>query len=155
MAGLGVYHLVHRCRTGRSLERPREHAQRSFRAFAETLVDFVRKPKIVGMLLFVFLYRSGEGFLLVEAPLFMQAPLATGGLGLSLADKALIDGAISTGVSLLAGVCRRHVRRQVRPQEVSLFMALCMNIPHLCFVYLSHAVTPDDAAVARPRSARW
>jgi PAT family beta-lactamase induction signal transducer AmpG len=22
-------------------------------------------------------------------------------------------------------------------------MALCMNIPHLCFVYLSHAVTPE------------
>jgi PAT family beta-lactamase induction signal transducer AmpG len=22
-------------------------------------------------------------------------------------------------------------------------MAICMNVPHLCFVYLSHAVTPD------------
>ena len=22
-------------------------------------------------------------------------------------------------------------------------MALCMNVPHVCFVYLSHAVTPD------------
>ena len=94
------------------------------------------------MLIFVFLYRSGEGFLLVEAPLFMQAPLAKGGLGLSLADKAFLDGAISTGVSLAAGVLGGMYISKYGLKKSLMLMALCMNIPHLCFVYLSHAVTP-------------
>jgi PAT family beta-lactamase induction signal transducer AmpG len=141
MAGFAIYHF-YRLPTGTILRRP-ENVAEVVDTFWETLVDFFKKPKIIGMLLFVFLYRSGEGFLLVEAPLFMQAPLAKGGLGLSLADKAFLDGAISTGVSLAAGViggmfiARRSLKRSM------LVMALCMNIPHLCFVFLSHAVSPS------------
>jgi MFS transporter, PAT family, beta-lactamase induction signal transducer AmpG len=141
MAAFAVYHFF-RLPTGTVLRRP-ENAAEVVRTFGETVVDFFRKPKILGMLLFVFLYRSGEGFLLVEAPLFMQAPLAKGGLGMSLSDKAFLDGAISTGVSLAAGVlggmfiARRGLKRSL------MVMALCMNIPHLCFVFLSHAVAPD------------
>jgi PAT family beta-lactamase induction signal transducer AmpG len=140
MAGFAIYHFF-RLPTGTVLRRP-DSAKEVVETFVETLIDFVKKPKIWGMLLFVFLYRSGEGFLLVEAPLFMQAPLAKGGLGLSLSDKAFLDGAISTGVSLAAGVIggmfisRRGLKRSL------LIMALCMNIPHLCFVFLSHAVSP-------------
>src|SRR5690606_9563366 len=78
--------------------------------------DFLRKPKLFWMLLFVFLFRLGEGFLLVEAPLFMQGKVTDGGLGMCatdaisaacphlLEDKALIDGFISTAVSLAFGM---------------------------------------------------
>jgi MFS transporter, PAT family, beta-lactamase induction signal transducer AmpG len=141
MGAFAVYHF-YKLPTGTIIRRP-ENTAEIVKTFGETLVDFFKKPKIVGMLLFVFLYRSGEGFLLVEAPLFMQAPLEKGGLGLSLLDKAFLDGAISTGVSLAAGVlggmfiAKRGLKRSL------LIMALCMNIPHLCFVYLSHAVTPE------------
>jgi PAT family beta-lactamase induction signal transducer AmpG len=140
MAALAIYHF-YKLPTGTVIRRP-ENTAEIVKTFAETVIDFVKKPKIIGMLLFVFLYRSGEGFLLVEAPLFMQAPLVKGGLGLSLADKAFLDGAVSTGVSLAAGVlggmfiAKRGLRKSL------MVMALCMNIPHLCFVYLSHAVTP-------------
>jgi MFS transporter, PAT family, beta-lactamase induction signal transducer AmpG len=141
MAAFAAYHYV-KLPTGSVIHRP-ENTSEIVKTFVETLIDFFKKPKIIGMLIFVFLYRSGEGFLLVEAPLFMQAPLAKGGLGLSLADKAFLDGAISTGVSLAAGVlggmfiAKRGLRKSL------MVMALCMNIPHLCFVYLSHAVTPE------------
>lgn len=140
MAAFSIYHF-YVLPTGSVIRRP-ESAREVVDTFFETVIDFFKKPKILGMLLFVFLYRSGEGFLLVEAPLFMQAPLAKGGLGMSLSDKAFLDGAISTGVSLAAGViggmfiAKRGLKRSL------LVMALCMNIPHLCFVYLSHAVSP-------------
>lgn len=112
--------------------------------FVDSARDFLRKPQLLGMLLFVFLFRSGEGLLLVEAPLFLQAPLADGGLGLSLTDKGLIDGTISTGVSVLGGIlgglciARYGLRR-------SLFaMALAMNLPHLAYVALSQWVEPGQ-----------
>jgi PAT family beta-lactamase induction signal transducer AmpG len=140
MAGLAAYHW-YALPTGTIIRRP-ENSAEIVKTFAETVIDFLRKPKIVGMLLFVFFYRIGEGFLLVEAPLFMQAPLAKGGLGLSLADKAFLDGAISTGVSLVAGVLGGMFIAKYGLKKSLMVMALCMNIPHLCFVYLSHAVTP-------------
>jgi MFS transporter, PAT family, beta-lactamase induction signal transducer AmpG len=128
--------------TGTVIRRP-ENTAEIIATFTETLIDFFKKPKIWGMLLFVFLYRSGEGFLLVEAPLFMQAPLDQGGLGMSLADKAFLDGAISTGVSLAAGVLGGVFISKYGLKKSLMVMALCMNIPHLCFVFLSHAVAPD------------
>jgi len=141
MAAFGIYHRF-RLPTGTVLQRP-ESASQIMKTFGETVVDFFKKPQIWGMLIFVFLYRSGEGFLLVEAPLFMQAPLEKGGLGLSLLDKAFLDGAISTGVSLVAGVAGGMFIGRFGLKKSLLFMALCMNIPHACFLYLSHAVTPD------------
>jgi PAT family beta-lactamase induction signal transducer AmpG len=140
MAAFAVYHF-YKLPTGTVIRRP-ENTAEIIKTFAETVIDFVKKPKILGMLLFVFLYRSGEGFLLVEAPLFMQAPLVKGGLGLSLADKAFLDGAVSTGVSLAAGVLGGMFIAKRGLKKSLMVMALCMNIPHLCFVYLSHAVTP-------------
>ena len=67
------------CRQGALVAAPAATRARSSTTFVDTLRDFFKKPQIWGMLLFVFLYRSGEGFLLVEAPLFLQAPLADGG----------------------------------------------------------------------------
>jgi PAT family beta-lactamase induction signal transducer AmpG len=141
MLALCAYHAV-KLPVGSVLRRP-ENSKEIFDTFLETVIAFFKKPKIWGMLLFVFLYRSGEGFLLVEAPLFMQAPLADGGLGMSLSDKAFLDGAISTGVSLAAGVLGGMFVSKFGLKKSLMTMALCMNIPHLCFVYLSHAVTPD------------
>jgi PAT family beta-lactamase induction signal transducer AmpG len=106
-------------------------------------VDFFRKKSIWGMLTFVVLYRTGEGFLLQEAPLFMQARLAAGGLGLSLEQKAWIDGTISTSVSLLAGLLGGVVTSKLGLRRALVALAIAMNVPHVCYVYLSWAGSPE------------
>jgi MFS transporter, PAT family, beta-lactamase induction signal transducer AmpG len=110
--------------------------------FLDTLKAFFQKKALLGILVFVFLYRTGEGFLLVEAPLFMQAPLKDGGLGLSLDEKALIDGTISTSVSLVGGLLGGFVVSTYGLKRALLPLALFMNIPHLCYFYLSQTVSP-------------
>jgi PAT family beta-lactamase induction signal transducer AmpG len=94
------------------------------------------------MLIFVFLYRTGEGFLLVEAPLFMQASLSKGGLGLSLAQKAMLDGTIGTFVSIIGGLLGGLFVAKVGLRKALLVLALSMNVPHICYIILSHVVTP-------------
>lgn len=153
MALLGIYHYF-MLPTGSVPHRPESGAE-VFRTFGHQWVDFLKKPQIWLMLLFVFLYRSGEGFLLVEAPLFMQATLDHGGLGLcatgagvtvacphALEDKALIDGFISTIVSLGAGIAGGAFISRYGLKRTLVFMAFCMNIPHLCYIYLSQMVSP-------------
>jgi PAT family beta-lactamase induction signal transducer AmpG len=94
------------------------------------------------MLAFVFLYRAGEGFLLVEAPLFMQTPVAQGGLGLTLAQKAFVDGTVSTSVSIVGGLLGGKVAASLGLRRSLLLLAVCMNVPHLCYVFLSFAQSP-------------
>ena len=114
MGLLGVYHWFV-LPTGSTPERP-ESGQAVLTTFWDQILDFFKKEKLVWMLLFVFFFRLGEGFLLVEAPLFMQGKITAGGLGMCataavdagcpymLEDKALIDGFISTVVSLVFGM---------------------------------------------------
>jgi PAT family beta-lactamase induction signal transducer AmpG len=142
MAGLGVYHSFI-LPTGSVPHRPHD-AREVMTTFVDQWIDFFRKPKIWMMFLFVFLYRSGEGFLLIEAPLFMQAKVSEGGLGLSLEQKGLIDGLISTIVSVAAGVAGGAFIAKFGLKRSLVFMALCMNIPHLCYIFLSQAVAPGS-----------
>ncbi|RZL34954.1 MAG: MFS transporter, partial [Rubrivivax sp.] len=138
---LAVYHWF-MLPTGSIGDRP-ESVKAAFRTFGEAIVDFFKKDSIWGMLLFVFLYRSSEGLLLIEGPLFLQASPDLGGVGLSLKDKGLIDGTIATVVSLGAGLLGgAFMAKYGLNRRTLIFMALCLNIPHVCFVVLSQLAGP-------------
>jgi PAT family beta-lactamase induction signal transducer AmpG len=141
MGVLAVYHYFI-LPVGSISHRP-EGAAEIFGTLWDEVKAFFQKKSIWGMLVFVFLYRSGEGFLLQEAPLFIQAPLKDGGLGLSLNQKALIDGTVSTAMGLIAGLLAAAFIAKYTLKRTLLFLALCMNVPHLCYIFLSHAATPD------------
>lgn len=113
------------------------------RTFMDTIVDFFRKESIWGMLIFVFLYRSSEGLLLIEGPLFLQASPDAGGVGLTLKEKGIIDGTISTFVSLGAGLLGgAFMAKFGLKRNTLIFMALCLNLPHITFVILSQLAGP-------------
>src|SRR5262249_13434215 len=82
MGALAIYHWIV-LPTGSTSRRPETMGQ-VVATFGEAVRAFFQKKALWGMLIFVFLYRSGEGLLLVEAPLFMQGALDKGGLALSL-----------------------------------------------------------------------
>ncbi len=141
MAGLAVYHYFV-LPTGAISVRPK-NASEVFGTFVDAFKAFFQKKAIWGMLIFVFLYRTGEGLLLVEAPLFMQASLAKGGLGLSLGQKGFIDGTLGTIVSVAGGLLGGVFVAKMGLKRSLLFLAICLNVPHLCYVILSQAITPD------------
>lgn len=155
MALIGLYHW-RMLPVGSIPERP-ESANAVFRTFGDQLVDFLKKKQLVGMLLFVFLFRLGEGFLLVEAPLFMQGKTTDGGLGMCATDavsiacphmlesKAWIDGVISTVVSIGFGMLGgAFAGKYGLNRKTLVFMALCLNIPHITFMILSQIVSPEN-----------
>ena len=160
MALLAAYHY-YVLPKGSVPARP-ENAAAVISTFKDQFVDFLKKPHLLGMLMFVFLFRLGEGFLLLEAPLFMQGTVTNGGLGMCatgavsaacphlLEDKALIDGFISTVVSLAFGMLGGLFAGKFGLSRKTLvFMALCLNVPHITFYILSCMVSPD-APVSLP-----
>jgi len=155
MAILGLYHAM-QLPAGSPPQRPASTSA-ALGTFLVQWLDFLRKPKLGGMLAFVFLYRTGEGFLLMETPLFMQGGIDHGGLGMCatsvlsaacphhLSDKASIDGLVSTAVSLIAGILGgAYASRVGLKRKTLLVMAFCMNVPNLTLVYLSQVVGPDS-----------
>jgi PAT family beta-lactamase induction signal transducer AmpG len=141
MGALGLYHCFH-LPTGSIAHRPKD-AKEVVDKLVDSVKAFFQKKSIVGMLVFVGLYRTGEGFLLGEAPLFLQAPLKEGGLGLSLEQKGWIDGTVSTTFILVAGWLGGKFVAKYGLRRTLLFLAICLNVPHLCYVFLSQVASPD------------
>ena len=112
--------------------------------FMTSAAAFCNKRSLWGMLAFVFFYRSGEGLLLIEAPLFMQGCIEKGALQLSLQDKGAIDGTVSTIVSIVGGLLGGAFIARFNLRRTLFILALCVNVPNLCYVYLSHTVTPEN-----------
>jgi PAT family beta-lactamase induction signal transducer AmpG len=143
MVLFGLYHSVALPRESSASFKGRSGAD-VLRDFFGSAANFCEKRSLWTMLAYVFFIRSSEGLLLLEAPLFMQGCLEDGGLQLSLTDKGTIDGTVSTLVGIAGGlsggavIARWGLRRTFFP------LALCINVPHLCYVYLSQVVAPDN-----------
>lgn len=143
MALFGLYHMVV-LPTGSVPEGERQSAKEIFDDFKTSAADFCNKRALWGMLAFVFFYRSSEGLLLIEAPLFMQGCIEDGALQLSLQDKGAIDGTVSTIVSILGGLLGGAFIARFNLRRTLFILALCVNVPNLCYVYLSHTVSPEN-----------
>lgn len=141
MAALAGYHLFFLPK-GDVAKRP-ESLKAVATTFCDAWVDFFKKPQIWGMLAFVFLFRSGEGLLLGVGHLFLQAPLSEGGIGLTLAEKSIIDGGLSIIMSLAGGLLGGLFISRYGLKKTLFVMAICLNIPNLTYVYLAYAATPD------------
>lgn len=144
MALFGLYHTVI-LPTGSVPEaKERQSAKEVIREFLDSAADFCNKRSLWGMLAFVFFYRSAEGLLLVEAPLFLQSCLEHGGLQLSLVDKGTIDGTVSTIASIVGGLLGGAFIARFNLKKTLVILALCMNVPHACYLYLAYSVHPGN-----------
>ena len=62
----------------------------------DVVVTFFAKPGIWLLLLFIFLYRAGEGQVIRIGPLFLVDPVSAGGLGLTTEQFGTIYGTFGT-----------------------------------------------------------
>ena len=105
--------------------------------------EFFTKKHIGWYILFIILYRLGEGFVMKIVPLFLKADVADGGLGLSEQQIGLYYGTFGAAAfvlgSLLAGYYISHFGL-----KKTLFSLICIfNLPFL--VYTSFAwVQPES-----------
>jgi len=96
------------------------------------------------MLAFVFLFRSGEGLLLGVGHLFLQAPVEEGGIALTLAQKGIIDGGLSILFGLIGGLLGGLFISRYGLKKTLFFMAICLNVPNLTYVYLAYIASVDS-----------
>lgn len=143
MVAFGAYHSVFLPTGSLPSARVGKDAKQVIGEFIASASDFCNKRALWMMLAFVFFYRSAEGLLLVEAPLFMQGCIEDGALQLSLVEKGTIDGAISTLMNVAGGLLGGAFIARFSLRRTLFVLALCVNVPNLCYVYLSQVVSPE------------
>lgn len=149
-ASLSVYHKFVLPKPDSDAARPALTAP--VREFFAVFAAFLKKREIVAILAFLLLYRFGEAQLLKLAAPFLLDSAEKGGLALSTQQVGIVYGTIGilclTLGGLLGGyvISRHGLKRWLWP------MVLSVNVPHLVYVYLSHALPTNiwqiGAAVA-------
>lgn len=132
---LGLYHI--KSLPSGSASSQGHTLKEGLQGLKEVIASFFAKKHIWYYIVFIILYRLGEGFVMKIVPLFLKADAASGGLGLSNQQIGLYYGTFGAGAfllgSLLAGyyIARRGLRR-------TLFTLCCIfNIPFIVYALLA------------------
>lgn len=113
-----------------------------FRTLWQVIRGFFSKRHILWYIAFIVLYRFAEGYAMKMVPLFLKAPVAEGGLGLSVQSIGLIYGTFGSAAFILGSVLGGYFISSMGLKR-SLFTLCCFfNIPFL--VYLLLAIYQPD-----------
>jgi PAT family beta-lactamase induction signal transducer AmpG len=120
--------------------------------FWDVLASFLKKPNIYLLLLFILLYRAGEGQVVTIGPLFLVDKRAAGGLGLTMDQFGTIYGTFGT-IAFLAGTFLGGYFTSWLGLRRALLPLICaMNFPNLAYVYLSTALPTKHVLIASAMS---
>jgi len=145
LIALGVYHawaLPRRVGPARSVRSLRDALQ----TLQEVFVAFFRKPGIWLAIVFIILFRAGEGQVTNIAPLFLRDARAAGGLGLDPAQVGWAYGTAGTLAFIAGSIIGGYFAAWVGLRRAMVFLIVGMNLPNLAFFYLSTAM-PTDLSV--------
>jgi len=115
----------------------------SFGQVARTLwmviVDLFTKRGIWFGILFVLLFRAGEGQLQAVAQLFLKRPVAAGGLGLTNQDIGTAYGIAGTIAFIAGSIVGGYFAAWLGIRKAMPVLVIAMNLPNLVFWWLSLA----------------
>ena len=146
MVSIGIYHYFILPNPKKEVQETPQSLSDSLNELLKVFIDFFKKPHILYYIFFIILYRFAEGFVMKIVPLFLKAPRAEQGLGLTEQEIGLCYGTFGAAAfvigSILAGYYIAH-----RGLKKSLFsLALVFNIPFVAYTLL---------AIYQPESLVW
>ena len=115
----------------------RDPVANPMREYFRVFGDFFAKKHILAILAFFLLYRFGEAQLLKMAIPFMLDPATAGGLGLTTQQVGIVYGTIGMASLTLGGILGGLAISRFGLKTMLWPMALCLNVPHLVYVYLA------------------
>jgi PAT family beta-lactamase induction signal transducer AmpG len=104
---------------------------------AEIVTDFLRKPGIWKMLVFIVLFRLAEGQVQTIGPLFLLEARDKGGLGLTSEQVGGIYGTVGTAAFLVGSILGGYFTSWLSLRRAMPVLILAMAIPNAVFWALS------------------
>ncbi len=104
---------------------------------AEVVADFLKKPGIWKMVLFIVLFRLAEGQVQTIGPLFLIEPRAAGGLGLTSEQVGGVYGTVGTAAFLVGSILGGYFTAWLSLRRAMPVLILAMAVPNAVFWALS------------------
>jgi MFS transporter, PAT family, beta-lactamase induction signal transducer AmpG len=145
LVALSLYHSQVLPRGG--LERHSETLRKMAATFWDVVVSFFKKPNIILLLVFIFLYRAGEGQVVRIGPLFLVDKRAVGGLGLTTDQFGAIYGTFGTIAFITGSILGGYFTSWLGLKRAILPLICVMNFPMLAYYYLSTALPTNHAMI--------
>ncbi|MCF0164750.1 MAG: MFS transporter, partial [Bacteroidales bacterium] len=123
-------------------------AKAIFSEFGRTFATYFKKPGLWLAIVFMLLYRLPEAFLIKMINPFLVAPTDAGGLGLSTANVGIVYGTIGVIFLTIGGILGGIFASRFGLKKSLWWMAACMTLPCLTFVYLSMVQPSSIVAVS-------
>ncbi|MDD2293444.1 MAG: MFS transporter [Bacteroidales bacterium] len=127
-------------------EGEKRSAKTIFKEFGRTFATYFTKPGVLLAIVFMLLFRLPEAFLIKMCTPFLVAAREVGGLGLSTAEVGLVYGTIGVLFLTVGGILGGIFASRLGLKKSIWWMAGCMTLPCLTFVYLS---------MVQPTSILW
>jgi MFS transporter, PAT family, beta-lactamase induction signal transducer AmpG len=109
----------------------------------EVLVDFFTKPGIWVAVLFIVLFRAGEGQIQTIGPLFLRDPRSAGGLGLTTDQVGIVYGTAGTVSFIVGSILGGYFTAWLGLKRALPVLILGMNLPNLVFYFLASTLPSD------------
>lgn len=114
----------------------------------DVLKDFFTKPGIWFAVLFIVLFRAGEGQIQTIGPLFLKDARSAGGLGLSTDQIGQAYGVVGTLAFLAGSVLGGYFTAWLGLRRAMFVLILAVNLPNLVFWWLGTALPTDLALIS-------
>jgi PAT family beta-lactamase induction signal transducer AmpG len=138
MAALAAYHAWALPDTRGTLP-PARDLRRIGRTLVEVVADFFRKPGIWFAIVFIVLFRAGEGQIQSVGPLFLKDARAAGGLGLATDQIGWVYGTAGAIAFVLGSVVGGYFTSWLGLRRAMVWLVVAMNLPNLVYWWLSVA----------------
>ena len=109
----------------------------AFWILKDVIIDFFQKPGIWIAIIFIILFRAGEGQVQTIGPLFLREAKELGGLGLTTDEVGIVYGTAGTIAFLTGSVLGGYFTSWLGLKRALPYLIIAMNLPILVFVFLS------------------
>jgi len=115
---------------------------------AEVLTDFLRKPGIWRMLVFIVVFRLAEGQVQTIGPLFLVEARDKGGLGLTSEQVGGAYGTVGTAAFLIGSILGGYFTSWLSLRRAMPVLVIAMAVPNVVFWALSVALPTSLWAIS-------
>ena len=137
MVTIGIYHYAVLPDPAKTTEGSPVSLHDSLHELLEVFLDFFRKRHIIYYICFIVLYRFAEGFVMKIVPLFLKAPRAQQGLGLSEQEIGLCYGTFGAAAFVIGSILSGYYIAWRGLQKSLFSLALVFNIPFVAYTLLA------------------
>ncbi len=112
--------------------------------FARAFATYFKQDKIIIILLFILLYRLGEGLLVKMAQPFLLDSHDAGGLNIGVSEVGIMYGTIGVFALVVGGILGGWLIKKYSLKKLIWPMAFFMNLPNALYVWLAYSL-PDGS----------